>query len=226
MVRRPNTQLASKSMHKILLLDDCARSVRAVSRVLRHDAVECFTSPRSALNALARDDFTIVVSDWVMPQMPGPIFLVEAQLRRPHSGRILHTAFLSSVTSAELSQAVNEQAVDCVVEKGPPTSLLEALDVAAQLSAQRRAMAQLAQSLGRPSLRGIGPLAVLTPRELEVCRCLVRGLRPSSIARELVLSPHTVRNHIRSARKKLDAASIEALITSARPWMGVEPGAS
>lgn len=51
---------------------------------------------------------------------------------------------------------------------------------------------------------GAGP-ARLTPREREVITLLAHGLNGSDIAEQLVLSPETVRIHVRNARGKLGA---------------------
>lgn len=60
-------------------------------------------------------------------------------------------------------------------------------------------------------------LDTLTPREREVLDLLTRGLDGAGIARRLVLSPATVRNHIQHILKKLDARSrVEAVALALR----------
>lgn len=62
--------------------------------------------------------------------------------------------------------------------------------------------------------RPAGALAHLTPRELEVLRLLVAGARSTGIARNLGISPHTVRSHLQNifaklgTRSRLEAVSI------------------
>jgi PAS domain S-box-containing protein len=53
---------------------------------------------------------------------------------------------------------------------------------------------------------------VLSPREREILGLLARGLTGEQIAARLVLSPETVRTHIRNAREKLGASTrVEAV---------------
>ena len=57
----------------------------------------------------------------------------------------------------------------------------------------------------------------LTGRELEVLRLVALGRATPQIARELDISFHTVLNHIRNFRHKLDAATkLEAVLTAIR----------
>src|SRR5204863_6386596 len=53
------------------------------------------------------------------------------------------------------------------------------------------------------SLRvGADPVGELTPRELEVLRLMALGLENAEIARELVISTRTARNHVASILEK------------------------
>ena len=64
----------------------------------------------------------------------------------------------------------------------------------------------------RPARRGR-----LAPRELEVLRLVARGRSTQQIADELEISPHTVRNHVRHFRRKLDARTkLDAVLTAMR----------
>ena len=57
--------------------------------------------------------------------------------------------------------------------------------------------------------------ASLTPRETEVVNLLAQGFGTSEIASELTVSVHTVLNHIRNARGKMDAKDRVALVVRA-----------
>ena len=64
---------------------------------------------------------------------------------------------------------------------------------------------------------GSTPPATLTARELEVLRLVALGRTTPEIAHELALSSHTVLNHIRNFRRKLDAPTkLEAVLAAIR----------
>jgi PAS domain S-box-containing protein len=59
--------------------------------------------------------------------------------------------------------------------------------------------------------------AALTERELEVLHLVALGRGTMDIAEELGISQHTVRNHVRHFRSKLDASTkLEAVLTALR----------
>jgi two-component system nitrate/nitrite response regulator NarL len=62
----------------------------------------------------------------------------------------------------------------------------------------------------------------LSPRELEVLRCLVAGLTRAETAGRLYLSPNTVRTHVQNLLKRADVHSTVALVAAARQ-AGVQP---
>ena len=51
-----------------------------------------------------------------------------------------------------------------------------------------------------------------TTREREVATLIARGLTNPEIAEALVLSPHTVQDHVKSLFEKLDVASRQELV--------------
>ncbi len=58
--------------------------------------------------------------------------------------------------------------------------------------------------------------AVLSPRERDVAALLLSGHRVATIAEDLYVSPHTVRNHLRSMFRKLDVSSQAELMRRLR----------
>jgi DNA-binding CsgD family transcriptional regulator len=70
----------------------------------------------------------------------------------------------------------------------------------------------------------------LTPRQREILDLIASGLSTAEVARELTLSPETVRNHLRNASKELRAHTrVEAIATAQRlgllaaPALGPQP---
>jgi DNA-binding CsgD family transcriptional regulator len=63
----------------------------------------------------------------------------------------------------------------------------------------------------------INPDARLTPRQREILGLIASGLSTDEVARELTLSPETVRNHLRNASKELRAHTrVEAIAAAQR----------
>ncbi len=62
----------------------------------------------------------------------------------------------------------------------------------------------------------------LSPRELEVLRCLVAGMSRSEVAAHLFVSVNTVRTHVQNLLKHADRHSTLALVSLARE-VGVQP---
>ena len=67
---------------------------------------------------------------------------------------------------------------------------------------ERRARAELGRIGGRAAARD-----ALTPAEQRVAELVIEGRTNREVAAELVLSPHTVESHLRSAYRKLGIRS-------------------
>ena len=78
--------------------------------------------------------------------------------------------------------------------------------------------------LPAPVLLAHPDLRELSPREQEVLMHLVAGERVPAIAGELHISPHTVRNHLKSMYRKLSVSTQSELIQKVR--MLTAPGAA
>jgi PAS domain S-box-containing protein len=77
------------------------------------------------------------------------------------------------------------------------------------------ALADAVRSLVGNGTRPQRRTRALSPREREVLALLARGLTGEQIAERLVLSPETVRTHIRNAREKLGASTRVEAVTMA-----------
>jgi DNA-binding CsgD family transcriptional regulator len=59
--------------------------------------------------------------------------------------------------------------------------------------------------------------ATLTPRELDVMRCVALGMSNAEIARQLVVSPSTVRKHLENVFQRLEVQSRTAAVARIFP---------
>jgi DNA-binding NarL/FixJ family response regulator len=147
----------------------------------------------------------VIVMDIRMPRLDG----VEAT-RRLHGHRVL------ILTTFDLDEYVIEAlragASGFLLKDAPPQQLIDAVRVIAGGEAMlspaitRRLLDHVA-----PRLEPVSPdppharLEQLTARELDVLRCLARGLSNAEIADRLVLSVRTVESHMYRAMQKLGA---------------------
>jgi DNA-binding NarL/FixJ family response regulator len=69
------------------------------------------------------------------------------------------------------------------------------------------------RSLSTPEAKAI---ALLTPREVDVLRCLMEGLSRNEIGSMLHVSPNTVRTHVKSILNKLNVHSALTAVAFAR----------
>ena len=92
-----------KYSHDILIVDDDVNTLNALRIVLRdHFSISTASSPEEALNLVASNKgFSIIVSDYHMPEMDGIVFLSQIRDLCPDALRILFTG------RADLTVAVN-----------------------------------------------------------------------------------------------------------------------
>jgi LuxR family transcriptional regulator, maltose regulon positive regulatory protein len=136
------------------------------------------------------------------------------------------TAAVATLTGA-LALACPQGSVRIFADEGPlMTALLHKL-IAAQRTAPpagRIPLGYLARLLhactaerpGRPAAALPGLVEPLTRRELEILGLLAAGTSNSGIARELVISPDTVKKHVSHILGKLGAASRTEAVARAR----------
>jgi DNA-binding NarL/FixJ family response regulator len=89
-------------------------------------------------------------------------------------------------------------------------AVLEALDVPERLVAAQALLADLG-----PGPEASGSPPPLTPREAEVLRLVADGLSTAGIARQLVLSEHTVHRHVANILTRLDQPTRAAAVAQA-----------
>jgi DNA-binding NarL/FixJ family response regulator len=125
---------------------------------------------------------------------------------------------MPGLSGIEIARRLNEGRSDVgvrgfLLKEAPLDDLVRALRIVAA-----------GQSYIDPALAGVlaGPTATdrlpsLTKREREVLRLLADGMRNEQVARELSISPLTVRTHVKNAMDKLEADTrTQAVATALR----------
>lgn len=67
-------------------------------------------------------------------------------------------------------------------------------------------------------IRNGNPLNKISNREKVIIRFILNGLSSTKIAKQLSISPHTVRTHRRNLMLKLDVKNVSELISIAKDW--------
>lgn len=189
-------------MISLIFVEDHAALRRGMELLLgREDGLEV-----SATGGNAREGYTLISAkhpdvallDINLPGESGIELTRRLLADDPDLGILLYTGLEDE---SALRDALDCGARGFVLKTAPPEELVEAIrTVAAGDSYVDPRLRSVILSHG--STERIG---VLSPREREVLDMLSRGLTGEDVARALVLSPETIRTHVRNAMDKLEA---------------------
>jgi len=161
-----------------------------------------FASASEFLQAFDADVPACLVLDVRMPEQSG--FDVQAELNR--RGATLPIIFVSGHGDIPMSvRALQNGAIDFVEKPYNSQQMLDRVQQALKLAAQRQAADQKRRELRRR-------IDSLTAREKEVLHGVVDGKGSKRIASDLSISVKTVDVHRASIKDKLGAASIAMLV--------------
>lgn len=194
---------------RLLIVDDHRLIADALAALLRRDPeLEVAGIAGTAVEALTlakRIQPSLILMDIGLPGMDG----VEATwtLRRLMPGvRVLILTMFDQ--EPYVLEALRAGAIGYLLKTAPAQQLHDAVRAAAaghRVIDPRIAPAAV-QRAALPRLAARGPYP-LSRRETEVVQRVAGGRAVADIARELHLSPHTVRNHLKSAYRKLGVHS-------------------
>lgn len=158
-------------------------------------------SGEEALNVIPKTNTDIVLLDVNMPGLSG----VETLRALRKAGQTMSVLMLTvSQAESDLIGAILAGASGYLLKNAEPETLRRTLlDVAEGKSVLSPEMTSLAFKVMRRSPSG-RPQDLLSGRELEVLRCLARGLTTAQIASQLYISENTVKTHIRHILEKME----------------------
>jgi DNA-binding NarL/FixJ family response regulator len=195
---------------RLLLADDHPLILDALENLFHLEA-DCEVIARcrdgeEALTAIQRHQPDVVILDIRMPRVDGLAVLRELRREGCRTRVVLLTA---AANESDVLEAVR-LGVDGVVLKDMASQAL--LQCVRQVNAggqwieprflHRALDKALRRETGERELR-----AVLTPRELDIVRMVVRGLRNKEVAKQLYISEGTVKIHLHNIYDKLQVSS-------------------
>ena len=219
------------SCTKLLICDDHPPIRAAVTYIAKelNDSIEIVEAGNGA-EALAlldqHADIDLVLLDLHMPGMSGFDLLPELKLRFPS----LPVVVLSSdETRATVIDALERGATGYICKSSPTDLLAKFLEhalkgnIALPTAIAGGAKAELANAIGRAaSAREAMAGLALSPRQLDVLACLLRGMSNKQICRELNLAEGTVKNHAIAIFRALNVSSrAQAVIEASRRGLPV-----
>jgi DNA-binding NarL/FixJ family response regulator len=195
-------------------------------------------SATEAMALLREDKFDLLLTDIVMPDDQNLGFLEEALALEPSMAVVVMTGYASIETAI---RALRQGAVDYLQKPFGAEQLVAAIERGLESSRATRAARGLRELAGdlqermatlESALQSAGRvrpgvvvtevrldnalLEQLSGREREIVLELHVGKTVNEVAKSLVISVHTVRNHVKSAFKKLGVHSQAELLERVR----------
>jgi two-component system response regulator DesR len=195
--------VAGKSRRGVLVIDDqrLFTDVLTVALDAQPD-LHCVAAAGTVRDGLVKAhacDFDVAIVDLHLPDGGGLNVVASLRALRPSAQLVV----LTSHARPGLLAAARRAGADALLVKDQP--LRTVLDVIRGADQPR------------PHVTAPAEVPRLTPREREVLELLASGTQAQQIARELGLSLHTVRDHIRAILGKLGAHSqLDAVVTADR----------
>ena len=138
----------------------------------------------------------VTLLDLRLPDMSGIDVLIAIRKASPAARVIVYTTFEGDV---EIQRALKAGARGYVLKRMPPRNLLEVIRqvYSGRTCVPPEVSAHLIDHMGQDEL---------TPREVDVLRCVAGGNRNRDIAEQLFISEDTVKGHLKHIMSKLGAS--------------------
>ncbi len=194
---------------RVLIVDDHALFSEALGPLLEQNGMRVLGTAGSgaeALEAVRRERPEVVLLDLGLPDMTGLALGQEILAEEPQAKVLAVTGMDHARVAREVLQAGFH---GFLTKDTPLPQFIRSVKAVVEgqvINLPRRVSER--NAMGDEEQRDAALLAgQLTPRELEVLEILVRGGSNPQIARELALSPNTVRTHVQSILTKLQVRS-------------------
>jgi len=184
----------------VLVVDDEAYVRETVRAVLEKTgfAVTTAEDGPEALELVDHREYDVILLDLRMPGMDGMDVFRELK-NRSYSAEIIFLTAFGTITSAV--DALKLGALDYLVKPGAihdlPAKTLQAVEMH-----RRKKDGVLSQAITVLAQRHH-----LTPKQAEVCRNLIAGRSNADIARQMGISEHTVKTHLKRVFERLEVDS-------------------
>jgi FixJ family two-component response regulator len=198
----------------ICIVDDDASVRRSLQRLLVANGfrVKAFADAQSYMERSPDVSCSCVILDVRMPGIDG----LELQTLLQETGHPVPIVFLTGHGDIPMSvRAIKAGAADFLAKPVDEATLLAAVADAVALYRQNRSVIEEKEQIRRR-------IASLTPRELDVMRCIITGAANKQIASDLGIAEKTVKIHRSRVMKKLELASVAALLLACQQ-AGIEP---
>jgi two-component system nitrate/nitrite response regulator NarL len=219
----PERPTGGQTALRVLIVQDHALLASALAAIIGDEpGIEVCGIARTGAEGAqiaAREQPTVVLMDFRLPDMSGPAAAAMIQARRPgiaivfHSAEDSETALLDAIdvgaTAYLMKAATADQILEAVRRAGRGEVLIPSALFAKAIARQQK------QSLANHEQEKLA--AEFTPRELDVLRLLAVGLDTTDMSNRLGIASHTVEWHVRHIIEKLGAHSkLQAVIAAAR----------
>jgi DNA-binding NarL/FixJ family response regulator len=201
---------------RVLLVEDHAMVAEGLAAVLSAEpdveVIGTAATVAAVTDLLADADPDVVLCDFRLPDGDGAEVTAEVIALRPDARVIMLTAAEAHDVAG---RALAAGASGFLSKTEPIDEVVRAVRSVADGNAwfAPSVLAGVVAGMRQPTQR---PGVDLTPRELEVLELLAQGTSTQGMVDALVVSPHTVRNHVRNVMTKLGAHSkLEAVTIAA-----------
>lgn len=203
---------------KVMILDDHELILRGIQDLLRSEStfqiVGCYTSSKCLMAALRVETVDVIVMDYALSpdDMDGLGLIKLLRARSPKTALLVVSAYYNS---AIVSQAMRSGAKGFIGKNLRPDTIRKAIIAVSRgqtyLEPEMEGELFLLSSDSSASMDNditqSLSIDVLSPKELEVIRCFIKGMTVSDIAEKFSRSLKTISGQKQSALRKLGLKS-------------------